>query len=131
MSERGRIIFKERAQQINDFSGLQYENITPTDIDGLIEYHDKAYVIFEVKYDDKEVPWGQKLAIQRLIDDTAIAGKNSIALIIDHYVHDTGQSVNVADCYVREYYWWKDKQWLPPKHKLTVKQCIDGFLLHK
>ena len=41
-SLRGATTYKERAKQGRDFTGLRYGNITPTDIDGLIEYHGKG-----------------------------------------------------------------------------------------
>lgn len=53
-----------RAKQLIDFGGLQYEQITPTDIDGLIEYRNIAYIIYEFKYADAEMPFGQRLAIR-------------------------------------------------------------------
>lgn len=72
---RGKIQYRERRKQLVDFSGIRIGNITPTDCDGLIEYHDKAYIIFEIKYRDAEVPHGQRLALQRSIDDFKRAGK--------------------------------------------------------
>jgi hypothetical protein len=46
---RGVIQNVGRKQQINDFSELRFGNITPTDMDGCIEYKDKAYIfIFHV-----------------------------------------------------------------------------------
>jgi len=40
---RGKIEHRDRARQIRDFSNLRYGNITPTDIDGLIEYQNKCF----------------------------------------------------------------------------------------
>ena len=47
---RGAIMHAERAKQLNDFNGLQYGNITPTDIDGVIDYKDRAMVFLEIKF---------------------------------------------------------------------------------
>ncbi len=90
---------------------LLYGKITPTDIDGLIEYRDKAYILLEVKYRDVELPHGQRLAIERIVKDTAKAGKKSIAIVAEHDVGDTNQQVDVADCIVREIYLFSEKQW--------------------
>jgi hypothetical protein len=125
---RGVIENTARAQQINDFSGLLYGKITPTDIDGLIEYQDKAYVFIEVKYNGKDLPYGQRLAIKRLVDDTSAQGKQAIALIVNHEVADTSASVPVAECIVREMYHSKEKLWRPPKMPMTTREIIDGFL---
>jgi len=125
---RGEIIYAARSQQINDFSGLLFGKITPTDIDGLIEYKDKAYVLLEVKYNNKDLPRGQRLAIQRLIDDVSNSGKAAIALIVSHDVEDTATSVPVADCAVRELYYYKEKRWRPPRLVMTTRQAIESFL---
>ena len=51
--------YRERAKQIIDFTGLQWDTITPTDIDGLIEYKNKAMVFMEFKHNDAQMPKGQ------------------------------------------------------------------------
>lgn len=57
-----------RMRQLIDFTGLELEGgIYPTDIDGLIEYHDQEYILIEVKYGKAKVPFGQRLAIERMI----------------------------------------------------------------
>lgn len=60
----------ERMKQLIDFKGLGLDGgIYPTDIDGLIEYHDKEYIIIEVKHGNAKVPVGQRVAMQRMVDD--------------------------------------------------------------
>lgn len=68
MSERGKIRNKDYASTIRDFSGLRFGNITPTDIDGYIEYKDKAFIFIESKYNESKLPYGQELALVRLVD---------------------------------------------------------------
>ena len=125
---RGAISHVARAQQINDFSGLLFGKITPTDIDGLIEYNNKAYVILEVKYDGKDLPFGQRLAIQRMVDDFRNSGKQALALVVNHGIEDTSKHVPVADCMVRELYHSKENRWRPPKQTMTARNIIDCFL---
>ena len=48
MPERGVITNRARARQIRDFSGLQIGTITPTDLDGLIEFHDECFIFCEI-----------------------------------------------------------------------------------
>jgi hypothetical protein len=127
MSDRGKILHPDRKQQINDFSGLVFGKITPTDLDGVIEYHNKAYVFLEVKYDNAELPYGQRLAIQRLVQDTSNKEKYSIAIIAQHSVFNTKDSVNVAECQVREIYLYTENRWRKSKRAITVRQCIDSF----
>lgn len=125
--KRGEIEYPERAQQIINFSGLTFGSITPTDLDGLIEYHNKAYVLIEMKYRDAEIKYGQKLAIERLVEDTEKAGKKSLAIIADHEVDDPKEQINAAPCIVRQYYRPK-KKWHTPEKPVTVLETIKQFL---
>lgn len=127
MTERGKIRNIGRKQQINDFSGLRYGNITSTDLDGVIEYHNKAYIFIEVKYGDAELPDGQRIAIERLVNDTG-QSKISIALVVEHGVDDVNEPVPVAECDVRKYYLSTVKKWKPPKKPITAKELIDAFI---
>lgn len=129
ITDRGVIKHVDRAQQINDFRGLIYGKITPTDIDGLIEYKDKAYVVIEVKYGQKELPYGQKLAIKRMMDDLSVK-KHTLAIVCEHTVRDTTDQVNVAECKVREVYFGHqhERKWRSPNEQITVMDAIENFL---
>ena len=127
---RGTIRHVARKQQINDFSGLRYGNITPTDIDGLIEYRGKYWIFIEVKYMDTILPFGQRLALERMVVDTSMGGKCSVAIVAEHNMHDVKKSVLVAGCNVREYYYGRSgraSKWQYPKQPMTVHRLIDRF----
>jgi len=124
---RGEIQFVDRARQLNSFKDLTFGKITPTDIDGLIEYKDKAYIFIEVKYKDKDLPFGQRLALERLIRDTP-KHKKSISIVCEHCVEDTEIQVNVANCKVRELYLYNELKWRPPNELITVKELVDLFI---
>lgn len=126
MIARGVIKHVDRKQQINDFSGLLFGKITPTDIDGVIEYQDKAYVFIEVKYGDADLPYGQKLALQRLVIDTIKSGKKSIIVVVQHEVKDTSESVNVSECKVRCYFY--NNEWVYPRKVYSTRRLIESFL---
>ncbi len=128
MSERGEIQNEKRAKQLNNFNNLRYGNITPTDIDGCIEYHNKGYIFIEIKYGDKDLPFGQKLALERLVIDTSKA-KASIAIVAEHLVDNPQEQVNVASCKVREIFYFVDKKWRPPKRPVNVSQAVERFLI--
>ena len=56
--------------ELIDFKGLELDGgIYPTDIDGIIEYRDSEYIILEVKHSKAKVPWGQRLCLQRMVDE--------------------------------------------------------------
>ena len=67
MEERGVYRHPARARQLLLFDGMQYGNITPTDIDATIEYKDRARIFVEVKGKSKDVPTGQRLLLQRFV----------------------------------------------------------------
>lgn len=127
-ANRGKIIDKERKQQILDYSGIRIGNSTPTDIDGMIEYKCKGYIFIEVKYGDKKLPEGQEKGFTRLVDDLYRANKKAVLLIVEHYIHDTNIEIPVADCYVREFYF--EGKWRKPKKSIKAKDEIDNFISH-
>lgn len=115
-------------KQLIDFKGLEVDGyIYPTDIDGLIEYKDSEYILFEVKYGSAEVPLGQKLAIQRMVGDFTKVGKQAVAFVCEHTVRDANKPVVAAWCKVREIYYGKEKQWRAPDNEITVREAVDSF----
>jgi hypothetical protein len=85
LHERGQVYCPERAEQLRDYSGLALPGgVTPTDVDGYIEIHDKLYIMFELKHTGAEVPYGQELALQRMADALADAGKEALLCFAYH-----------------------------------------------
>ena len=129
---RGVIEHKSRAQQINDFSGLRYGKITPTDVDLFIDFGNRIFVIGEIKYKDKPCSYGQYLAIERFVDRLAKTGDiKALMFVAEHDVYDTDSEVNVANCIIREYRLGRVTRAVTlqkPRKKITVKQLIDKFL---
>lgn len=123
MLPRGAIRNREYANQVKDYSGLLYGRITPTDLDGIIDFGNKAWVIIELKHVDADMPTGQRRAIERLADIIWQSGRPSLVLVA---AHNTDADIDVAFCKVVEYRYhgvWRD----PPTYK-TVRGAIDGFL---
>jgi len=122
--QRGKINYPDRARQINDFSNMVYDGgITPTDIDGLIEYDDKCFIFFELKLDDAPLPGGQKKALVRLIDDLS---KPSILIVAWHNVEDPSIDIDVSLAVVSCYYYCG--KWYTRKHTITLRGLVDIFL---
>lgn len=118
----------KRMKQLIDFSGLELDGgIYPTDIDGLIEYHNSEYIIIEVKHGNANVPYGQRLALRRMVDDFTKAGKKAMAIVCEHRVDDTNKPIIAARCKVREIYYGGEHKWRPPDNQMTVRQAIDSF----
>lgn len=127
-TEESRIRNPYYAKQLIDFQGLDLDGgIYPTDIDALIEYHDIEYILLEVKFEKAKVPYGQRLALQRMVDDFTKVGKRAIALVAEHYDQDPRKPVIAANCKVRELYYGEECKWRSPTHDLTVRQAVDDF----
>lgn len=124
-NKRGRIQYRDRAQQIIDFSGLRYGNITPTDVDGIIEYKNKAYILYEMKYGSADMPDGQRMAIERQIDDFTNSGKTAVALLCEHDIQNCNEDIDAAKTIVRKYYY--NKKWYNDG-KRTAKDVSDKFI---
>lgn len=115
-------------KQLIDFEELNIDGyIYPTDIDGIIEYKDSEYILFEVKYSGVDVPLGQRIAIQRMVDDFTKIGKRAVAFVCEHTVRDADEPVVAAWCKVREVYYGEEKQWKIPEKETTVREAIDRF----
>ena len=118
---RGKIQNKAQALQVNDFSSLRFKNITPTDIDGLIDFQNKKFVLIEIKYKDALLPFGQKLALERLCDNS----KKDTILMVGSHTSETGD-IDVGGCILREYRY--KRAWKVYPEKITIKEAIKRFL---
>lgn len=122
MSRPGEVNYSRRFNQKILFSGMVYKTISPTDIDGFIEFGNKVYVVFELKYEGVVCGRGQKTAMQRLVDIIPVP---AIAIIAEHTQKAT-QDIVARFAIVREYryrgYWEK------PKWDINLNQIIKWFL---
>ena len=121
---RGKIQYRNRRKQLIDFSGLRIGDITPTDCDGIIEYHDKGHVFFEIKSRNVDIPKGQKLAFERTCNDFNRLKKPAVFIVAEHDVDDPAEDIDAAQCKVREFYfrggWYRDKS--------LLKDLIERFI---
>lgn len=132
--ERGKIVNRIRAQQQIDFSGIRIPGtrITPTDLDGVIEYHDKLWVGIEIKYAGEEVQPGQRIAFERMAHDLNAAGKSVLFLIADHHTDAVTEDVDAGAAKVRAFT-SSGKRWRYPAEEgwsTTVKELIEDFLAY-
>ena len=67
-----------------------------------MDLNDNVFVFIEVKLNDTELPYGQRLAFERLCDATASGGKDSYLLIASHGVEDCSKDIDVAKAIVTE-----------------------------
>lgn len=124
---RGRIIYRDRKRQIITFENVRYGKITPTDIDGSMDYHGDVFCFIEVKYGDAKVKRGQKEHLRCLVDRLHEAGCEAVAVVVQHDVANPEEDVDVASCIVREEYF--DGEWRQCGTR-TLKDFIDGFFAY-
>lgn len=126
IAQRGQIVTPDRARQIRDFSGLLFGTITPTDIDGLIEYHGKGYIIIEVKLSGARVPDGQHKALERLTDVLWRAKRLAICIVATHNTVNVEEPIDVANAIVHEYRYMG--MWRHPQDIHTVRELAEWFM---
>jgi hypothetical protein len=119
-NEKGVIRNKEFATQVRDFRNLKFGNITPTDLDGLIEYKNKCFVLIEVKYEGAEMPFGQGLALERLCDSIS---KPTILILA---THTSMGDIDVGNTKVEQFRFWK--KWHEPENVTTPRELVERFV---
>lgn len=127
-AERGVIQNKSKGKQLNSFSGLvRQRNITPTDIDGMIDYGGRFFLYMEGKSVGATMPLGQKMALEAVVCSHWKAGHPSVCILFEH---DTPEDMEImvkdcnvksVFCYEYNFYTWKDI-----KNK-TVIEMIEYF----
>jgi hypothetical protein len=123
-TERGKIRNRDAGKQIIDYSGLRYNNITPTDIDGLIEYKGKAFIFYEFKFNNAPMPLGQRIALTRLVDAIQKGGTPAMLILCSHN-NPASEDIDAAHATAKAIYWqgaWGDGC------GRTVREVTDGFL---
>lgn len=133
MTDRGVIHSEDRARQLIRFDGCNIEgtNITPTDIDAYIEYHNKTTIMIEVKSEGKEVEQGQRITIERFVTDGHKAGKKNLGIVAEHHNEDPSEDIMLKDCTVRNVYLYQNDNVIsrnPNIPDLNVYDCINRWV---
>ena len=121
--ERGKIKNRYRSTQVIDYTQLRFMNITPTDLDGLIEWKNKCFMLIELKHMiNPKIKTGQRLALERLCDAV------SKPCIIFHGIHDSynGDDIRAHDCAVHQFYF--KGEWKKPNREYGLLEAIIGFV---
>lgn len=121
--QRGKIYNAGRAGQLRDFSGLRYGTITPTDIDAFIDFGNELFIFIEAKYNGTELPYGQRLALERLCD-AANEKVRSFALIVSHS-YSPEEPIDFSMAQATEYRW--NHRWIPIQREATCCDFVDAM----
>ena len=103
-----------------------FERICPTDIDAFTEYHNRFFVIMEVKRGDAPLSYGQATALVRIVDALQDAGKDAVLYVCRHDIADCSRPVYLKDTIVTDAYW--KRSW----HKTKPKRALDvwNYTMH-
>lgn len=123
--KRGHIRNRTAAGQRTDYSGMRYGTITPTDLDAIIDFGNKAFVVVELKFKGVALSQGQKLMLERLARRLERGGAKALVLIGEH---DTPpeKDVNLAEARVRSIY--RSMIWKEGHLEQSVREATDRFL---
>ena len=121
-----------QVKQAIDFHGIGNDKIHPTDIDAVLEFNNKSLILFEVKKIGNNLPTGQKLVLERLVNSWHT--KESIAIVVKHNFKDETIDIPLIKCWVRNYYvngkWYSCNKPLKPfLNKLLEKWKIKKLTL--
>ena len=115
---------RERAKQLNNFIGIvRIRGISPTDIDGLIDYGGKSFIYLEGKLKTAPFPYGQKLALEN-ISKSHLRGGNETLIIIYRHNTPVEKDIIVKACFVEKIYF--KKKWYEVKNKKVI-QVIESW----
>jgi hypothetical protein len=112
---------KQVSQSI-DFTGFENNKIHPTDIDFVFEFDNEILILGEVKRDGNDLPTGQRLVVERMVDRW---GDKGIALKVVHSHRDENTDIPLLDCFVESYY--LDGKWTTLNTKYSLVAFINGL----
>ncbi len=118
----------ERARQLIRFNGMTVGRKCFTDFDAVMEYDNRAWLVFEVKAMGKAMPTGQRLAIERFVTDVSKVGKIVTAAVVEHDVSDPTKDILLSECIVRSVYEGHERKWRRPRHVMTARQLMSKFV---
>jgi len=95
----GLIKHPNRAKQLIDFTGVQSGNIYPSDIDAVLEFDSKYLLLFELKKVGVQVPLGQRMMLERIIDAWEDSGKIGSVVYCEHDTK-SHETIYLKDCLV-------------------------------
>lgn len=121
--ERGAIRNQTHRRQLADFTQLRWGAITPTDIDGFMDFSNRLFVFIEGKHGKTPLPIGQQLALERLCDACCSQERTAVAFVIHH---DTSSefAIDYGNAYVTSYRW--KQKWITPNGEgLILRRGIE------
>lgn len=122
--KRGQVANVVRATQWRDYSGLRFErNITPTDIDGSLDFDGKLFVMLEYKFKGTPLSHGQRIHLESHTKAINSGDKKAACLICEHET-PANQPIDGASAIVTEYLWWGSSFWARPMAPVDARTAL-------
>lgn len=119
----------EYAKQLISFDGLKFKgrnglsNVTPTDIDGVVQLdNENCFIFFELKYSGG-VPSGQANALARLADAIQKGGTDCVVFVATHST-PFPETIMAKNATV-ELIYWNGKWCQEKKHRKLYEIALD------
>ncbi len=106
------------------FEGLQRKGLSPSDIDAVLEIHDNYLILFEVKKDGVDIPRGQRVLLETLVDVWDETGRMGLVVKANHRVKNNAD-ILLKDCEVEEVYY--KGSWKVIEKTILVGKFLDDF----
>ena len=114
---------REYGSQLKDFSGLRWGAISPTDIDAILEFSNRLFIIVETKYKNSPMPRGQLLALERVCDSiNDPPNKHCLILLTSHESDGDIDMGLTMVTQVRE-----NGRWISEIPDVTLREAIDIY----
>lgn len=122
---RGGIKFPDRYKQLISYEGMvRRRRITPTDIDGFIDYNGVSFIYIEGKLEGKSIDYGQRKALEHSVNSHVKAGHHAVAIIFRH--NSKAEEIIMAkDKNVSEIYF--KYEWRPPDREMNVLMFVEAW----
>ena len=120
--------YENRAKQLLRFDGMNINKRGFTDFDAVMEWRNHGWLVFEAKLIGKDVPVGQRIALERFVRNASVAGKYAVAAIVEHNVIDPREPIYLRECVVRSVFTTNEYTWRPTKHLMNAHQLMTDFV---
>lgn len=123
--DRGIIQNQKNFHQKVLFEGIRYGKCMPTDIDAIIEFDGKLLVIYELKYSNATMPYGQRLILERMANAWQDDGGEAVVFLCRHMT-PSSEDIELGDTVVTNVYY--NREWRPQKVVRRAKEMTDRVI---
>jgi hypothetical protein len=114
---------RDYGSQLKDFSNLRWGAISPTDVDGLLEFSNRLFIIIETKYKNAPIPRGQLLALERVCDAINHPPERHCLILVTS--HESDGDIDMGLTTVRKVR--ENGLWLETIPEMCLRDLIDIY----